>query len=88
MSLFVVLFWCAILALDVLFRNSRLGVFNSRLGAKKFPFSRQRELARMQLICLALLAARGRVWRGNRRISRHNGKNREWGEAMLSGAAR
>ncbi len=54
MGLFLVLFWCAAVARDVLRYSSRFGVFNSRLGPNKFPFSRLRELDGNGLICLAV----------------------------------
>jgi hypothetical protein len=50
MGLFVILFWCPAATHAVLRFSSRFGVFNSRLGAKIFPFSLQREFARKRLI--------------------------------------
>ena len=54
MGLFLGLFWCAAVAGSVLGHHSRFGQFNSRLGANKFPFSRQRELAGKALIWLVI----------------------------------
>src|SRR6267378_3120071 len=55
MVLFLVLYWCAAVARAVLRYDSRFGLFNSRLGPHKFPFSRQRELAGKGLIYLVVL---------------------------------
>jgi hypothetical protein len=38
--------------------NSRFGVFNSRLGANKFPYGRQRELAGKRPIYFAVFCAK------------------------------
>jgi hypothetical protein len=48
MGLFLVLFWLARVARGIS-RNSRFGIFNSRLGPNKFPFSRQTGIARQGL---------------------------------------
>ena len=58
MSLFVVLFWCVAGASAVFRPDSRFGVFNSRLGGNKFPFSRQREFAREALSRLVVFVTR------------------------------
>jgi hypothetical protein len=49
LDLFLVLFWCAGIV-GAVFPDSRLGGFNSRLGANKFPFCPLRELAGKDLI--------------------------------------
>jgi len=54
MGLFLVLFWCAAVAGNVLRHDSRFCVFNSRLRRRKFPFPLLRELAGKDLICLAV----------------------------------
>src|SRR5689334_11735037 len=58
MGLFVVLFWCVADPSAVFQHNSRFGVFNSRLGANKFPFSWQREFARKALSRLVVFVTR------------------------------
>src|SRR6516162_5413726 len=58
MGLFTVLFWCVAAASAILRHDSRFGVFNSRLGANKFPFSRQREFARKSLSSLVVFVTR------------------------------
>jgi hypothetical protein len=76
MGLFVVLFWCAAVTRAVLrhnSRNSRFGVFNSRLGANKFPFRRQRELPSKGLIGFAILGAKTALFENNRENSRFDG---------------
>src|SRR5712691_1136988 len=78
MGLFLVLFWCAAVARAVLRYNSRFAGSNSRLGANKFPFSRQRELAGKGLIYLAVFGADTALFRHNRENSRFHGKNREF----------
>ena len=57
MCLFQPLFWCASVVGEI-FPYSRFGGFNSRLGSNKFPFSRLRELARKDLIYLAVFGAK------------------------------
>jgi hypothetical protein len=79
MRLFVVLFWCAAVARAALQHNSRFGVFNSRLGAHEFPFSRQRELARKALIRLAISGAETALFEKNRQNSRFHGNFGHYG---------
>jgi hypothetical protein len=57
MGLFLVVFWCASITCAILRFNSRFGVFNSRLGALEFPFSRQREFAGKRLIFRVVFVA-------------------------------
>jgi hypothetical protein len=78
MGLFLVLFWylAGFRWMYFTFKSA-----TSRLGTL-------RELAYKCLIWLVLLTTEGRLRRRNRRISRHNGKNPEWDEAMLSTAVR
>src|SRR5262249_29801574 len=80
--LFVFLLWCMTRTLDVLNHNSRFGVFNSRLGANKFPFSRQRELAGKSLIWLAVSRAKTALFGQNRKNSRFYGNNWEFQSAL------
>jgi len=61
MGLFLVLFWRSAVTGDILRYNSRFGVFNSRLGRRKFPFPLLRELAGKGLICLTVFAAKTAV---------------------------
>src|SRR5712671_292774 len=77
MGLFLVLSWCAAVARDVLRYNSRFGVFNSRFGPNKFPFSLLREFAGNGLICLAVFGAKTALIENNRENSRFHGNNRE-----------
>src|SRR5215469_807098 len=51
---------------------------NSRLGQKKFPFSRLRELARNSLIGLAVFCAKLVLIGRNRKNSRFDGKSRSF----------
>jgi len=88
MGLFLVLFWCSAVAGDTLRYNSRLGVFNSRLGPNKFPFSRQRELAGKGLIYLVVLCVDAALFGNIRENSRFDGKNRETAQAALRVVAR
>ncbi len=78
MGFFVVLFWCAAVARGVLRHHSRFGVFNSRLGADKFPFGRLRELVGKGLICLVVFGAETALMENNRKNSRVHGNNREF----------
>src|SRR5215831_21312291 len=50
---------------------------NSRLGRKKFPFSRQRELTRKRLISLLVCGAETALLTQNRKNSRFHGNNQE-----------
>jgi len=77
MGLFVVLFLRADFARMVLRHISLFGVFNSRLGAKKFPFSRPRELADKALILIAILRPKSALFGENRKNSQLCGNNRE-----------
>jgi hypothetical protein len=91
MCLFLVLLWCSVAlqrGVTGNSRNSRFGGFNSRLGQKNSRLTTLRELAHKRLIWLVFLTTEGQLRRRNRRISRHNGKNPEWDEAMLSTEAR
>jgi hypothetical protein len=85
MGLFLVLFWCSAVAGDTLRYNSRFGVFNSRLGPNKFPFSLLRELAGKGLICLAVFAAKKALMWNNRKNSRFHGNNREFAAGETGG---
>jgi hypothetical protein len=78
MGLFLVLFWCAAVARDILPYNSRFGVFNSRLGPNKFPFPPRRELPGKGLICLTVPGADTALFGNNRKNSRFHGKSREF----------
>jgi hypothetical protein len=78
MGLFLVLFWCVAVARDVLRHNSGFGVFNTRLGPNKFPFSRLRELPGKGLICLAVFGAKTALFENNRENSRFHGNNRKF----------
>src|SRR6202008_1459056 len=68
MGLFLILLWCAAVTGPILRYNSRFGVFNSRLGPNKFPFSPLRELADKDLICLAVFGAKTALTWNNRKI--------------------
>ena len=76
---FMVLLYCIAVARAALCANSRFGAFNSRLGAKKFPFSRPRELARKGLICLAIFCTETALFGWNRKNSRFYGNKRDAG---------
>jgi hypothetical protein len=81
MCLFLVLFWCAAVTRAVLLHNSRdsrFGIFNSRLGGNKFPFSRQRELPGKGLIGLTIPGANTVHFERNRKNSRFDGNSREF----------
>jgi hypothetical protein len=80
MGLFLLLLCCAAAALGVRrrnSRNSRFGVFNSRLGAKKFPFSRPRELVGKRLISLAVFGTQSALLDENTKKSRFYGNKPE-----------
>jgi hypothetical protein len=66
-------FWCAGIV-GAVFPDSRLGGFNSRLGANKFPFCPLRELAGKDLIYLAVSGAETALMANNRENSRFEGK--------------
>jgi hypothetical protein len=55
----------------------QFGVFNSRLGADKFPSRQRRELAGKRLIPFVVLDAETTVLEDNKKSSRFDGKNRE-----------
>ena len=81
MCLFLGLFWCAAVTRAVLLhnsRNSRFGIFNSRLGANKFPYGRQRELAGKRPIYFAVFCAKTALFEHNRKNSRFDGNSREF----------
>jgi hypothetical protein len=61
MALFLVLFWCAAVVRALAGHNSRFGEFNSRFGAKEFPFSRQRELDGKALIWLVVFGRKAHL---------------------------
>ena len=91
MSLFLVLLWCSVaLRPGILHnsRNSRLVIFNSRLGRPKFPIWDATGIGPQAFDLACPFHDRRPAAAGNRRISRHNGKNREWDEAVLSTEAR
>src|SRR5262249_45819333 len=79
MGFLLVLLWCWTVAGDALRHNSRFGVFNSRLGGRKFPLPALRELAGKGLIHLAVFAAKTAVIGQNGENSRFDGNNREFG---------
>jgi DNA-binding beta-propeller fold protein YncE len=91
MGLFVVVFWCAAVARSVLRCYSRFGVFNSRLGANKFPFSGQRELAGKSLISFAIFGAETALFGHNQKefpvFSRWHG-NLPTGRSQIGTASR
>jgi hypothetical protein len=78
MCFFLVLFWCSVVARDILGDNSRFGVLNSRLGRSEFPVSLPRESVRKGLIWLAVFAEKRGARGQNRQNSRFHGKNREF----------
>jgi hypothetical protein len=83
-GVFLVLFWCAAVAGAVVqrnSRNSRLRGFNSRLGTKKFPFSRLRELPDKRLIGFAFAGAETALFEDNGENSRFDGNSREFSPA-------
>ena len=73
MGLFLILLWGAAVTGHILRYNSRFGVFNSRLGSNKFPFSPLRELAGKDLIRLAIFGAETALMWNNRKNSRFDG---------------
>jgi hypothetical protein len=77
MGLLLVLFCCTAVARAVLYDNSRFGAFNSRLGGRKFPFSRQRELVDKGLIYFTLLGTETALFAYDRENSRFYGNNWE-----------
>src|SRR5215471_6966082 len=78
MGFFRVLFWRAVVARAVPRCYSRFGIFNSRLGPDKFPFSRLRELAGKGLICLPFFGAVMAIFGNDRENSLFHGNNREF----------
>src|ERR1700720_3111162 len=87
MGLFLVLFWCSIVAGDILWSNSRFGVFSSRFGEFNSRLVRSRELAGKSLIRLTVFAAKNAVKGENRENSRFQGKNREFARLPEAPAA-
>ena len=87
MGLFIVLFWCCAVAGDPLRYNSRFGVFTSRLGPNKFPFSLPRELSNKALICGVVFAGQNGGYRENRENSRFHGDNRGFAAGETGGGA-
>src|SRR5215471_2660057 len=83
MGLFLALFWCASVARTVHRHNSRFGVFNSRLGANKFPFSGQREFEAKRLIRPGFSVAKTALFERNRKNSRFHENNREYRRGAL-----
>jgi hypothetical protein len=79
MGLFLVLLWCAAVARAALRHSYRIGVFNSRSGANKFPLRRQRELPSKGLVGLPILGAKTAVFLTNCENSRFYGNDRESG---------
>jgi hypothetical protein len=49
MSFLLIFDWCWAAVGDLLGHNSRLGVFNSRLGRRKFPFQEATGIGRQEL---------------------------------------
>jgi hypothetical protein len=74
MGLFLILYWCSIVAGDVSPINSRFGVFIPRLGRSNSPLNLPRELAGKGLIRLADFAAKTAVFVKNRENSRFDGE--------------
>ena len=62
---------------NILGDNSRFGVFNSRLGGRKFPIMLPRELVRKGMIRLTVFVAPTMVLGSNRKNSLYSGKNRD-----------
>jgi hypothetical protein len=87
MGIFLILFWCSAVARDAPRHNSRFGVFNSRLGPNKFPFSLLRELSGKGLICLAVFAAKTAVIGKIEKIPASTGNNREFAAGETAGGA-
>jgi hypothetical protein len=77
MGLFRVLFLCAAIPRTLLHYNSRFDLFNSRLGANKFPFSWLRELAGKRLTYFDFRSAETVLFAEDRENSRFHGNNRE-----------
>jgi hypothetical protein len=76
MGLFLLLVWCS--AWETYLRCiSRFGVFNSRLGGRKFPFPVLRELTGKGLIYPEVSATKTTFIGQNREDSRFYGNNRE-----------
>src|SRR5690242_19558384 len=76
MGLLLVLFWYAAVARAVLWHNShdsRLRGFNSRIGTKKYPFSRLRELPGSGLIDSAFPRVETALFEDNDEIPRFDG---------------
>src|SRR5882672_5770145 len=59
---------------NILGDNSRFGLFNSRLGRRKFPVMLPRELVRKGMIRLTVFVAPAMVLGSNRRIPTITGK--------------
>ena len=78
MGLFLILYWCSIVAGDVSPINSRFGVFIPRLGRSNSPLNLPRELAGKGLIRLAVFATRTALMGNNRKNSRLHGNNQEF----------
>src|SRR5262249_5185998 len=82
------LYFCSAFVTRAILRfSSRFGGFNSRFGAKKFPFSRQREFAGSGLIWLVVFSSKTRLFGHNRKNTLFHGNNREFRSATKSAAA-
>ena len=91
MSLFLVLLWCSVaLRPGILHnsRNSRLVIFNSRLGRPKFPIRDATGIGPQAFDLACPFHDRRPAAAEKSTNSRHNGKNPEWDEAMLSAEER
>ena len=84
----MVLFWCSAITGDILRYNSRFGVFNSRLGRRKFPFPLLRELTSKGSIYLAVSPTKTTVIAENRENSRFHRNNREFCRHRRNGRRR
>jgi hypothetical protein len=78
MGLFLVLFWCSVVAGGILRFDSRFGVFNSRLGRRNSRLAPLRESAGKGLIWRVVCAAKTAVTGGNQRNSRFHGNSRKF----------
>src|SRR5882724_1285048 len=78
MGFFLVLFWRSAVLGDILRYNSRFGVFDSRLGRRKFPFSPTTGIGRQGLDLARRFCGQTTVIGENRRNSRRHAKDREF----------
>src|SRR6516164_5913049 len=76
MCLLLLLVWCSGV---IGYGNSRFGGFNSRLGRRKSPFGVATGICGSLLNSLAVFAMESRPGGQNRKNSRYDGKNRDYG---------